>query len=134
MKDTQKQRDYCKVYYQKNKDKIKAFRKQYYYENIEKCRLYSRQYWKQNNEKIKREALIHYGNSKCACVWCGFNDIRALSLDHINGNGAEHRRQLKAMGIGGYFYKWLKLHSYPLGLQTLCMNCQFIKARECNAR
>ncbi len=78
---------------------------------------------------IKFEVLGHYSNSKAPiCVRCGFDDIRALSLDHINDDGYLHRRKHKS--AGWKLYRWLKLHGYPGGFQTLCMNCQWIKRLE----
>jgi len=75
---------------------------------------------------IKSSILMHYGKGKCACVKCGFSDIRALSIDHIEGNGAEHRKMLRRGGLS--FYKWLAQNGFPSGYQTLCMNCQWIKS------
>jgi len=71
---------------------------------------------------IKQTVLTHYGNEKCACVECGFSDIRALSIDHIKNDGAKHRKS----GILK-IYNWLVENDYPEGYQTLCMNCQWIK-------
>jgi hypothetical protein len=39
----------------------------------------------------KRRKLIDFMGGKC--VWCGFDDIRALQIDHINGGGNKHLRQ-----------------------------------------
>ena len=76
-------------------------------------------------EQLKIEVLTHYGNGKLSCVRCGFEDIRALTIDHIKGGGWKHRRSL---GLSGnMFYRWLQRNSYPKGYQTLCMNCQLIK-------
>lgn len=72
---------------------------------------------------LKQEVLKYYGKGKCACVKCGFTDIRALSIDHINNNGAEHKKQIHKASL----YKWLRDNKFPPGYQTLCMNCQFIK-------
>ena len=88
-------------------------------------------YTKRGNKKmteIKIDVLTHYGNGECKCVRCGFDDIRALSIDHINGNGTKERRQTGRKGKA--FYRWLQSQRYPEGYQTLCMNCQFIKAVE----
>jgi hypothetical protein len=76
--------------------------------------------------RIKTEVLTHYGNGKCACVKCGFSDIRALSIDHINGNGSQERNKK----VRVFCYNWLRSNNYPDGYQTLCMNCQFIKRIE----
>lgn len=79
--------------------------------------------------KLRVETLSHYGGGECACVACGFQDIRALSIDHINGDGHKQRKELKIQG-GVRLYAWLKTNFYPKGYQTLCMNCQFIKRWE----
>lgn len=58
------------------------------------------------------------------CAQCGYANLDALALDHIDGNGAAHR---KATGGGYNMYYDLKMRDYPLGLQVLCMNCNWIK-------
>ena len=76
------------------------------------------------NER-KRLVLVHYSNGSMSCAKCGFENATALTIDHINGNGAEHRRN-----ITGNFYQWLIKNDYPDGFQVLCMNCQWIKRIE----
>ena len=85
--------------------------------------------------KTKRLVFEHY--SKCneiKCASCGFTDIRALSLDHIDGNGAAHRKEIcKNSHCGSAtLYTWLVANNFPEGFQILCMNCQFIKRAENN--
>ena len=79
----------------------------------------------------KLVALTYYGKGKCACVNCGFTDIRALTLDHIDGGGSRERREQKRnhkqVLTGRALCRWLHLRGFPEGFQTLCMNCQFIK-------
>jgi len=103
-----------------NKDKLQEKGRKKYYHNKQKRR--------QQRDKIKEEVLSHYGNGQLACVKCNFRDIRALSLDHIRGDGNEEKRRLHKVGIDLYIY--LKKNGYPEGYQTLCMNCQFIKRVE----
>ena len=79
-------------------------------------------------KNLKKRVLSYYGGGKLACIKCGFSDIRALSIDHINGNGCKHRKKL--LTSGKTFYRWLEKQDYPKGYQTLCMNCQFIKREE----
>lgn len=80
--------------------------------------------------ELKKEVLTHYGNGILACIKCGYDkSIYALSIDHINGNGNEHRRNNKEI-TGDHVYQWLKKNNYPEGYQTLCMNCQYIKRIE----
>ena len=76
----------------------------------------SKRRWRQ---RIKQEAVKAYG-SKCAC--CGETELAFLTLDHINGSGTKHRKELKMNG-GTSTYSWLKRNKYPKGFQVLCFNC-----------
>ena len=76
-----------------------------------------------NYQKIRLEVIGHYSPT-LKCQGCGFLDMRALTIDHINGGGNKHRKEV---GSGYDFYNWLKKNNYPKGFQVLCMNCQFIK-------
>ena len=106
---------------ERNAKYLKRWRKVFYRKNKEKIR----QYQKERNFEIKQEILSYYGNGKLACVTCGETRIACLSIDHINGHGGEHR---KSLGLAGKaFYPWLKKQGFPLGYQTLCMNCQWVK-------
>ena len=124
------------VYYLEHKDELQVKHRDYLREHPEKRRRVSmekmRGYVSKHHLKFKTELLTHYGYGECACVKCGFSDIRALSIDHINGGGFQHRRELEKQGKGHRrnFYYWLKKEGYPEGFQTLCMNCQFIKRFE----
>ena len=80
--------------------------------------------------KLKLDVLGAYGNGRVACVRCGFDDIRALSLDHISGGGNAHRHENNGRFSGQKLYVYLRQNDYPLGYQTLCMNCQWIKRSE----
>lgn len=73
--------------------------------------------------KAKRQVFEHYCPDGPRCAICGFADSRALSLDHINGDGAEHRRTLKGVNL----YRWVVRNNFPSNFQVLCMNCQWIK-------
>ena len=85
-----------------------------------------------SRRSIKEDVIWHYSFGTMRCAACGFNDIRSLSIDHINGGGSKHLREIK-----GSLYSWLKNNNYPLGFQVLCLNCQFIKRaqyQECKGR
>jgi len=89
----------------------------------------TKEIWITTQKKLKHEVLLHYskvGSEQPNCVVCGFSDIRALSIDHINNNGAEERRRMMIKS-GHIFYRFLRKNGYPSGYQTLCMNCQSIK-------
>lgn len=78
--------------------------------------------------KLKLTVLTHYAGGSPKCVRCGYSDLRALTLDHINGGGAAHRREVTGGGTG--VYNWAKRNSYPPIFQVLCQNCNSIKAIE----
>lgn len=72
------------------------------------------------------EALSHYGGPVCKC--CGEDNIFFLTLDHVNNDGAEHRRETGGKS-GKNLAWWLKKHNYPSGFQVLCFNCNCGRAR-----
>lgn len=83
-------------------------------------------YMKKSNLKLKRQVMDAYGG-KCAC--CGEAELVFLTIDHINDDGAEHRRQIAAergsqwLQAGSPTYRWLRDNNYPEGFQVLCANC-----------
>ena len=58
-------------------------------------------------------------------------DVRALTLDHIYGNGKNHREKY-GLKSGRETYQWIKNNHFPEGFQVLCRNCQQIKRIENN--
>ena len=74
----------------------------------------------QQTFKLKIEVMTHYGGGRCQC--CSEKIIHFLSIDHINENGAEHRKEIgNRTGIS--FYSWLKTNNFPRRYQTMCHNC-----------
>lgn len=72
------------------------------------------------NQRLKEIILSHYGvNGIAQCQCCGESHIEFLTIDHINGDGAEHRRKIGT----NHMYKWLKRNHFPEGFRTLCWNC-----------
>ena len=62
------------------------------------------------------------------CSHCDFNDSRALQIDHVNGNGADDRREF---GEAMYTKNFLKrVLASPGKYQVLCANCNWIKRAE----
>jgi hypothetical protein len=100
--------------------------KKWHEENTEKVK----ECQKKRREKMKFEVLAHYSNGVPECACCGESHIEFLTIDHINGRGAEHRREIfkryDNKRLGGYaFYSWLKKNNYPDGYRVLCFNCNF---------
>jgi hypothetical protein len=78
---------------------------------------------RQKARSLRFEVFEIYGGAFCQC--CREDTYEFLSIDHINNDGAVHKRQRK----GSNLYQWLKRHNYPKGFQVLCMNCNFAKGR-----
>lgn len=100
----------------------------------EKDRLRGRLKDKKLSEKLKLECFKHYGN-ECAC--CGESMIQFLTIEHEQGNGNKHRKQLFKHNVGGaHMYRWLKKNNFPQGYSILCMNCNWAKryGNECPHR
>jgi hypothetical protein len=99
-------------------------------------RWYSRDYARRNPEArtrrkrrlhqaSKAKVFAHYGQA-CAC--CGTTEN--LTIDHIAGDGASHRRELFGDSDRGHtmdFYRWLIRNGLPEGYQTLCRRCNTSK-------
>ena len=62
------------------------------------------------------------------CAKCGFSDVRALQIDHINGDGVTERKQLRSIGIR----RKISMTGVTTGYQLLCANCNWIKRAENN--
>lgn len=91
----------------------------------------SRQRLGSEHRKAKRAArrrtvLEHYGVGGVAkCVKCGESQYEFLAIDHVNGGGLAHRKQ-----IGANIYEWIFKAELPDGFRTLCHNCNAIAKHE----
>lgn len=79
------------------------------------------EYMKEYRLKIRKLIFFHYGTE---CAACGVSQFEFLCLDHINGGGKKHQREV---GRGSAFYKWVLESNFPTGFQVLCQNCNFAK-------
>lgn len=83
---------------------------------------------KRSSDKLRNEVVAAYGG-KCNC--CGVTESVWLTVDHIDGKGADHRRALtgKNLGAGSQnIYRWLRKNGFPAGFQILCWNCNWAKS------
>jgi|SRR5882762_620429 len=71
--------------------------------------------------RIRQEIINAYGGF-CKC--CGIKNLVFLDIDHINNDGASHRKEV---GFGLAFYLWLRRNHFPEGFQVLCKNCNWAK-------
>ena len=129
-----KTKEQRKIHYEENKDEINKQRREYskrpevqkrirkqdkewrnnHKEKImELNKVYSKRYRDKNRELV----FNHYGKE---CVCCGEKELKFLSIDHINGNGTKHRKE-----IYRNINPWLVKNNYPEGFQVLCFNCNW---------
>lgn len=114
-------KEYHRRYYQEHKERIKENYLAHREETLRKM--------KEHYQALKREVLSYYCNkSSPECIICKEKRLACLSIDHINGGGKQHRKDIKVEGQR--FYLWLKKQGFPEGYQTLCMNCQWVKNLE----
>ena len=76
-------------------------------------------YRRRREQELRRQVLELLGD-KCAA--CGFSDIRALEIDHIDGGGYRAKLHVSVLRR----YKNI-LEARGEGRQLLCANCNQIK-------
>ena len=124
-KNPEKKQAYDRKYYQATREKRLEYKKNYYAENREAKLEHDRAGHAKRRAK-QRQAIFDLLGRKC--MRCGFDDIRALCVDHINGGGTEERTSLASPHA---VYKKV-LASGGEGYQILCANCNQIKRYEEN--
>ena len=102
-------------------------------DNKEHCREYEQTYREAHAEHIRKRQRDYARNFRQRvleafggrCVRCGFNDWRALQIDHISGGG--NREHQGSKGHAGIYRRALR---EPDQFQCLCANCNNIKRYE----
>lgn len=76
----------------------------------------------QRAREIKLEVIEEYGG---LCDCCGESNLEFLQIDHVDNDGADHRR-----AIGMSIYKWLHDNGCPKdGFRLLCANCNWSRGQ-----
>lgn len=115
----------------------KAYSKEWKIKNRERFK----EIQKRSLYKTRLKVLQHYSGKEVPdCKCCGETIFEFLQIDHINGNGADHRREIGmaqgdinqvakqkekgkiSLGGNGFIY-WIIRNNYPKGFQILCANC-----------
>lgn len=87
----------------------------------ESCREKRREYQRRRRAGWRRRVHEAYGG---ACSCCGEDESLFLTIDHVNGGGRDHMRDLNSGEYGASrFYLWLIDHDFPSEFQLLCFNC-----------
>ena len=85
------------------------------------------EYVRLRHKRIRERAINALGGK---CAHCGFNDIRALHIDHIHGGGKDERESKRGTSYHYHILKRIESGDY----QVLCANCNYIKVSENNER
>jgi len=114
----------------RRKDKsaeINSRRRELWHLNKEKMKAQKRA----SDKRLKNLVFEAYGGYECTC--CGETEETMLTIDHIDENGAAHRREVSnntaKYRITADIYRWLKKNGFPEGFQVLCYNCNVSKHR-----
>lgn len=78
--------------------------------------------------ELKDIVFKAYGGYRCNC--CGESTPEFLMLDHVNNDGAKHRREVfkgRRNGTGRAMYLWIIRNQFPDIFQVLCANCNWGK-------
>ena len=73
--------------------------------------------------KWKEPVYQAYGGYRCNC--CGQEGEKFLTIDHVNNDGTEHRKEIGKSSW--HLFKWLTRNNFPPGFQVLCWNCNMGK-------
>lgn len=77
---------------------------------------------RQRQRRLRWSALTAYGGDPPRCKCCGEDEVKFLSIDHVNGGGNRERTETS---------RWVGQHlanmGYPPGYQVLCYNCNLSK-------
>lgn len=114
-----------------NPDEVREYKRKCYANNREHYKEYFRKYFRgkynvyfvKYNLNKKQKVISHYSHGTMKCALCNENRIYALVIDHIDGGGCEHLKNV------GNIYTWLIKNNYPDGYQVLCQNHNKEKAR-----
>lgn len=130
------QKAYARNYRKTHREERIAYNKQYRLDNQEAVRASGRERARKTRQdnpglvkaryqawyrQLRNKILAHYG-TVCAC--CG--GARYLGIDHLDGNGREHREEIfgnHRFGGGPNFWLWLVENGFPDGYQVLCRSC-----------
>src|SRR3972149_1679387 len=125
MKATEKQKQYMKEYYRKNKKRRNEYRKKLYYKNHEHELEIRKKYFTKHkkeqyntvnkwNKKRLIEVFRLLGNK---CCRCRYNNIIALEIHHKDGSKRNNRR----------CRDYLKLNYDLNKVELICSNCHQIE-------
>ena len=148
-RERQERIEYLRHYYQNHKQAAKEYKHQNYLQHKAHYALLSREWTKNNPEKARKAKNDWYTRNKRRlsqqaqqlrteifkllgdkCIKCGFSNIYALQIDHVNGGG--HKALIKMRKNTKKYYMEILDHikNGSKEYQLLCANCNWIKRYE----
>ena len=115
----------------KDPERYKKIQRSHRERNLELVRRQRRE----SGKRLKLRIMSRYGGAVCAC--CSETCLSMLTVDHVNNDGAKHRREIGKQysydtgrrALVADFYRWLEKNGFPDGFQVLCYNCNLSKHR-----
>lgn len=127
-----KQKEKDRKYYLLHKEEKLIKYKEYYHRNISRMRSKGREYYQNNKDKMKvynkksrvenRNKFLDMYGRICNC--CGEMQVEFLTMEHKLGQIGEKRKESGDTG-----YRIAVKEYRPDLYETLCMNCNFAKAK-----
>jgi len=131
--------DYYRRQYIEHREEYRKMHKKWYAENKEHSNQVSRNWARTHPEEIRAyyrngrlAVLDHYSNGTTACAICGEDNVGFLTMDHIEGGGKKHLREIGRPLAFWLLHQYRKTGVWPKGFQVLCANDNSIKRFEEN--
>lgn len=116
-RDPEKRKEYNRLYRLRPEEKAKRAKRSKKERSEDSQRI--RKNIKAYKLRLKREVFTAYGN-KCSCLKCDVENPKFLTIDHVNNDGAEHRKKVKS---GTQILLWARRNNFPPTLRLMCWNC-----------
>ena len=100
----------------------REYKRRYRIKHPELARAAGRKFGRIGYLRLKQQVLDILGGQ---CARCGFDDPRALQIDHINGGGTKEIHKIGSPRISRRIRA-----GHTDGYQLLCANCNWIKRHE----
>jgi len=127
IKNNEKQKQYQRTYHSKNPGLKAKWNRDWILRNKDRYNASKYHY----RDKVKKEVISFYSQGSMQCNHCGFNNLDALCVDHIENDGSEWRKKnscsSRSNSSGQNTFELLKKLGFPPGMQILCANCNLIK-------
>ncbi len=117
---------YCenRFFRERGRNESNARRHQDYYQRHSEIRQKTNTYIRERTQKARISALQALG---AKCARCGFEDFRALQIDHVQGGGRKEYKSINFSSTRAIYYEGIAANPEPKKYQLLCANCNWIK-------